>query len=192
MPAVATRSGMHVEEAEDLGLGIAEGVEHRSRFQRRARRADRPPSSCRPPIRADDGRRAGRSLVELPADRAHRTIADHGQRRANVHAGMNPLGSRRPRLIAQANAAHAARPRSALPPPACPARSAPSPAHQSRRPPTAGTGRATSPGRPALCRNGGMYGSSTASRAHPEGADSAVGQRAAAASGGWRRCGSSR
>ena len=34
MPTVATRSGMHVEEAEDLRLGIAEGVEDRAGLER--------------------------------------------------------------------------------------------------------------------------------------------------------------
>ena len=109
MPTVATRSGMHVEEAEDFRLGIAEGVEDRAGIQLRFP-ADRPPSSCPAPIRVMMARGHSEFLVQLAADGAYRSIAHHGQSRVDVHArhesGFRPAGAVHP-LVAQTDAGDA-------------------------------------------------------------------------------------
>ena len=79
---------MNVEEAEDLRLGIAEGVKDHAGFEgsilgqvHHHLHADRPFALVMPRGQAED-------FIELAPHRAHRPIADHGQRGAHVHTGQ--------------------------------------------------------------------------------------------------------
>ena len=117
MPTDGDAVRMHVEEAEDLGLREAEGVEDRAGFEVAALAAGPPPSSCRRPTRAGGGPRAGRSARRAggrprpPARRRPRSAAA----RMSM-PGMKPasgLPCAVDALVHQAHAGDACRPRSA-------------------------------------------------------------------------------
>ncbi len=83
--------GMHVEESEDLRLGIAKGVKDHAGFEggvlgqvHHHLHADCPLALVVSFGQAED-------FVELATDRAHRPIADHGQGGADVHAGQESV-----------------------------------------------------------------------------------------------------
>ena len=77
---------MHVEEAEDLGLGIAEGVEDGAGFEIDILgQVDHHLHADGPLARVMAGGHA-EVFVELAAHGAHRTVADHGERGLDVHA----------------------------------------------------------------------------------------------------------
>jgi hypothetical protein len=89
---------MHVEEAEDLRLRVAEAVPDGSGLERGAfdwsLRAARSRTSCPAPTRGARALRAGRALVDGLADRADRAVADDGQLRAHIHSGHEAVGRR--------------------------------------------------------------------------------------------------
>ena len=101
--------GMHVEESEDFRLGIAEGVQHRARFERRVLRQIHHELHAHRPVARVMVFRQAEKVVQLPADRADRAVAHHGQRGVNVHARREALGGRAlfvHALIQQADAGH--------------------------------------------------------------------------------------
>ena len=76
---------MDVEETEDLGLGIPEGMQHRARLECAALgQLDHHlrPDGPFPPVVA---LRQTEALVQLSADGANRPVADHGEGGADVH-----------------------------------------------------------------------------------------------------------
>ena len=182
---------MHVEEAEDLRLGIAEGVKDRAGFERRALgqihhhlHADRPFALVVAIGQAE-------LRIELPADRAHRPVAHHRQRGAHVHAGqegrlgisvlihalIGQADSRHPLVFDQRFLYRHSRPdldRAAW--------------TSTPRRPTAGTVPATSPGRlPCAGRAECTAAPRRAREATPSARISAVAEVHRARSGGWRR-----
>ena len=109
MPREATRPGCDVEESENFRLGIAEGVQHRARFERRVLRQIHDELHAHRPVARVMVFRQTEKVVQLPADRADRAVAHHGQRGVNVHARREALGGRAlfgHALIEQADADH--------------------------------------------------------------------------------------
>ena len=103
---------MRIEEAEDLGLRVAEGVKHRAGLQvGLLGQVDHHLHAHRPFAMMVAGRQS-EVLVQLAAHRSHRPVAHHGQRRVNIHArheaGFRPAIPVHA-LIAQAHAADLAR-----------------------------------------------------------------------------------
>ena len=78
---------MHVEEAEDFGFGEAECVEHEAGFQVHALAKVHHHLHADGPFPLVMARGQAEMRVQLPAYRAHRPIAHHGQGRLYVHAG---------------------------------------------------------------------------------------------------------
>ena len=78
---------MHVEEAENLRLRVAEGMEDRARLQfDLIGQFDHHLHAHGPFVLPMPGGQT-EVFVELTAHRAHRTIAHHRQRRTNIHIG---------------------------------------------------------------------------------------------------------
>ena len=79
---------IHVEEAEDLRFGVAEGVEDGARLEGATFGQLDHHLHADGPLAPVVARREPEMLVELPADRPDRTVADDGERGAHVHAGQ--------------------------------------------------------------------------------------------------------
>ena len=78
--------GMHVEEAEDLGLGKAKGVQDGARCERRVGGQIHDKLHAYRPIASMVAFRHAELRVELLADGADGAVADHGERGVDVHA----------------------------------------------------------------------------------------------------------
>ena len=92
MPTETRRSGMHVEKAEDLGLGKSERVPNRAGLERGVFRQLDHELHAEGPLAARVAGRQTETLVEPLADRADGAVAHDGELRANIHAGHEAIG----------------------------------------------------------------------------------------------------
>ena len=85
---------MHIEEAEDLRLGKSEGVPDGAGLQRRILRQLDHHLHAQRPLALRVSRRHSDSPVERLPHRAHRSVADHRQRRMHIHPGHESIRRR--------------------------------------------------------------------------------------------------
>ncbi len=86
--------GMHVEKAEDLGLGESEGVPYGAGLEGGVFRQLDDELHAQRPLAAGVALGQAEALVEALADCAHGAVADDRELRAHVHAGQEAAGGR--------------------------------------------------------------------------------------------------
>ena len=82
--------GVHVEEAENLRLGIAEGVPHGPRLERARLGQVHHHLHAHGPVPLVVAGGQPEVLVQVPAHGSDRAVSHHGQAGADVHAGQVP------------------------------------------------------------------------------------------------------
>ena len=85
---------MHIEKAEDLGLGKSEGVPDRAGLERGVFGQLDDELHAESPLAVRMACGQTKALVEPLANRADGTVAHHGELRANIHAGHEAVGRR--------------------------------------------------------------------------------------------------
>ena len=85
---------MHVEKAEDLGLGKSEGMPNGAGLERGVFRQLDDELHAEGPLAARVTCGQTEALVEPLADRADGAVAHDGELRANIHAGHEAIGRR--------------------------------------------------------------------------------------------------